>query len=221
MRIKDLPKVNRPREKLIKYGPKKLTTTELLAILLGSGKKNENVLEIAKKVLRTVNFDQEADINQLIKISGIGKTKACQILASIEFVKRIFKNRSSLIVTNPKDIFKQLYDIKDNKKEYFIAFYLDARNLIIKREIVSIGILNASLVHPREIFEPAIKNLSAQIIIAHNHPSGDCQPSEEDILLTKRLIEAGKILDIKIIDHIIVSKDNYFSFRENKLIKDE
>jgi len=220
MKIKDLPKIDRPREKLIHYGPKKLTNSELLAIILGSGKKNENAIDLARKILRKINFYQEINFKDLIKISGIGKTKACQILAALEFFKRFMKNRSSLIVIHPKDIFKQLYDIKDNKKEYFVAFYLDSRNLIIKKEIISIGTLNASLVHPREIFEPAIKNLSAQIIIAHNHPSGDCQPSEDDILLTKKLIEVGNILDIKIIDHIVVTNNNYFSFRENRLIKE-
>lgn len=116
----------------------------------------------------------------------------------------------------PRDVWNELSEIRGSKKEHFIVFYLDIQNQMIKKEIISIGILNTSLVHPRELFEPAIKHLAAQILISHNHPSGDCTPSDDDIKLTKRLIEAGKILGIEIIDHVIVSSTKCFSFKEHK-----
>ncbi len=222
MKIKNLPRLTRPREKLIHYGPQKLSTSELLAIIIGSGNKKENALQLAKRILKSNIFSKKLNIAHLNNIQGIGKAKACQIIASLEFAKRLInKKNESKEITHPKDIFNLLYDIKNNKKEYFIAFYLDSRNLLIKKEIISIGTLNASLVHPREIFEPAIRYLSAQIIIAHNHPSGNSNPSKEDILITKKLVSIGNMLDIKVIDHIIVTNDEFYSFREHQLIQDE
>lgn len=122
------------------------------------------------------------------------------------------------LISRPKDIWRNMDKIRCNKKEYFVAFYLDTKNQIIKKEIVSIGILNASLVHPREVFEPAIRLSAAQIIISHNHPSEDVNPSEQDLIITKRLIKTGQILGIEIIDHVIVGKNNYLSMKEKKII---
>ena len=118
----------------------------------------------------------------------------------------------------PKDIWEALADIRENKKEHFIIFYLDTRNHEIKRDIISVGCLNANLVHPREVFEPAIRNLAASVIVAHNHPSGNLEPSQEDLDLTKRLVGAGKLLGIELLDHVIVSKDGFSSFKEKGLI---
>jgi len=222
MKIKDLPRVNRPREKLIKYGPEKLTNSELLAIILSVGNKGENVLQLATRLLKKFPNNQLVNIpiKRLIGIEGIGNTKACQIVACFELGKRLLKNKTSQLIMSPKDVWEDLKDLRDNKKEHFIIFYLDNQNQVIKKEIISIGTINSSLVHPREVFEPAVKNLASQIIIAHNHPSGESQPSNEDLQITKRLIEAGKILGIEIIDHVIVTRNNFFSFREKNIISD-
>lgn len=220
MRIKDLSKIERPREKLIKHGVNKLTDAELLAIVLGSGTRGENVIELSKKVLKTINRDKLDQINlkDLATIRGMGLIKACQIVACIELGKRILKGKKAVFVMSPKEIFRELKDIRNNKKEYFVIFYLDVRNQIIRKEIISIGTLNASIVHPREVFEPAVRNLAAQIILSHNHPSGDPQPSSEDLELTKKLVESGRLLGIEIIDHVVVCEDEYFSMKENKMI---
>ena len=219
-RIKDLPKVERPREKLIKYGPEKLSNSELLAILLRSGKKGENVVELANKILKRfgagklpyLTFDEIKDY------PGLGPTKACEIVACFELGKRLLKGKKARIYLKPREVWEELRDIRGHKKEHFVIFYLDSRNQEIKREIISIGSLNANLVHPREVFEPAVKNLAAQIILAHNHPSGDPEPSEDDLTITKRLVEAGRIMGIEIIDHIIVTKNGFLSFKEKQLL---
>ena len=220
MKIKDLPKIERPREKLEKYGPEKLSNSELLAILLRTGGKGLNVVEMSRKILGKFGGDglSKAGVNDLKNTFGLGSAKACEIVACFELGRRLLHNKKSQIYFTPKDVWQELKDIRDNKKEHFVIFFLDARNQEIKREIISIGSLNANLVHPREVFEPAIRHTAAQIIVAHNHPSDDAEPSEEDKTITQRLIEASKILGIDIIDHIIVTKNNYFSFKEHKLI---
>jgi DNA repair protein RadC len=219
-KIKDLPKVDRPREKLIKYGPEKLSNSELLAILLHSGTKNENVIDLAKKILKKFNKEKLPNLayDDLKKFPGLGPAKSCEIIACFELGKRFLKEKKTRIYLKPEEVWQELKDIRDHKKEHFIVFYLDTRNQEIKREVISIGLLNANLVHPREVFEPAIKNLAAQIILAHNHPSGDPEPSEDDIEVTKRLVEVGKILGIEVTDHIIVAKNKFFSFKEKKLL---
>ena len=220
MRIKDLLLVNQPREKLIRYGVDKLTTPELLAILLGSCTKNMNAIELSKKILQKFSDKelQKVTYSDFKEFNGIGKTKATRIISVFELGKRLLHGKKTSFIMKPKDVWNELLDIRESKKEHFVVFYLDIRNQIIKKEIISIGILNTSLVHPREVFEPAIKHLAAQILISHNHPSVDCSPSDEDIELTKRLIEAGKILGIEIIDHVIISTQKSFSFKEHRLI---
>lgn len=213
VRIKDIPKIERPREKLEKYGPEKLSDAELLAILLRTGTKDLNVLKLSQKILQKFKKEKIVDlkIDELKSIHGLGPTKACEIIACFELGKRMLKDKKSAILLSPKDVWERMEDIRGSKKEHFVVFYLDSRNQEIKREIISIGTLNESLVHPREVFESAIKNNASAIIIAHNHPSGALEPSQTDIEITKKLIHAGKILDIKIIDHIIISKDSMFS----------
>ena len=220
MKIKDLPKVDRPREKLEKYGPEKLSNSELLAILLGSGQKGINVVQLSKRILSKFSGDglSKADIKELKNTFGLGNAKACEIVACFELGRRLLQNKQSALLLSPKDVWDQLKDIRDNKKEHFVIFFLDTRNQEIKREIISIGSLNASLVHPREVFEPAVRYSAAQIIVAHNHPSGDPDPSEDDLVITKRLVEAGKIMGIEISDHMIVSKNDVFSFKEKGLL---
>ena len=220
MKIKDLPKVDRPREKLEKYGPEKLSNSELLAILLGSGQKGINVVQLSKRILSKFSGDglSKADIKELKNTFGLGNAKACEIVACFELGRRLLQNKQSALLLSPKDVWDQLKDIRDNKKEHFVIFFLDTRNQEIKREIISIGSLNASLVPPREVFEPAVRYSAAQIIVAHNHPSGDPEPSKEDLEVTQKLVESGKILGIDVIDHVVVTKDRFLSLKKQNLI---
>ncbi len=213
VKIKDLQKIDLPREKVEKYGVKKLADFELLAILLGSGIKGLNVLQLSKKILAVI---QKIGINKitlddLLKIKGLGKAKASQILVAMEIGGRLNKKQEIL---SAEDIWNLCSDIRGSKKEHFLVFYIDTQNCLIERQIISIGTLNASLVHPREVFEPALTLHSASVIIAHNHPSGNCEQSQDDIEITERLTEAGKILGIEILDHIIVTKEKFLSLRK-------
>lgn len=212
--------MDRPREKLTKYGVKKLSNAELLGIILGKGKKGENAVELANKILKKIPIDKllNLQLDDFNNLSGIGKVKALQIIAAIELGKRIISKTTAVEILKPQDIWDELKEYRSKTKEYFIAFYLDVRNNVITKDVVSIGTLNASLVHPREVFEPAIRSLAAQIILSHNHPSGDPSPSEEDLKLTRQLIEAGKILGIDIIDHVIVSEKGFSSMKERALM---
>lgn len=207
MKLKLLAKVDLPREKLQKYGVNKLADHELLALLLGSGIKDVNVLQLSKKILQIIlkTGIEKISLEDLLKIKGLGQAKASQIIAVLELGRRLLKDKKTSILLSPKDVWGRMEDIRGSKKEHFVVFYLDSRSQEIKREIISVGTLCESLVHPREVFEGAIKNNAASIIVAHNHPSGDLEPSQADIEITKKLIHAGKILDIKIVDHVVVS----------------
>lgn len=221
-KIKDIPKLERPREKLIKKGPKALKKEELLAIILRTGLKGKNAIEIANDIL--IKYGNKklllATYQELSNIKGVGSTKAVGILAALELGSRLFKEKpeQEIYIHTSEDTLKIVNNIKNNKKENFVALYLDARNKLIHQETVSIGSLNVSVVHPREVFEPAIQNLAAQIILVHNHPSGNPEPSTEDLEITKRLVESGKILGIEITDHIIVAKNGFISFKAKRLL---
>ena len=222
MKIKDLPKSDRPREKLIAKGAENLKDSELLAILLRTGKAGKNVIEIASQILGKYSKKRllQMTYEDLSKIGGIDSAKATTLLAAFELSKRALKvNDTNLPVINTaKDAAAQLTDMRDLKKEHFMVLYLNAKNQLVHKETISMGTLNANLVHPREVFEPALKYSAAQIIAAHNHPSGDPKPSEDDLELTKRLVEVGKMMGIEIMDHVIVSKNSHFSFKEEKLL---
>ena len=219
MKIKDLPKIDRPREKLEKYGVKKLTEFELLAILLGSGIKGLNVIQLSKKILSIIQKIgiKKITLEDLLKIKGLGKAKASQILATVELGRRLRADKRREILS-AEDVWNLCADIRDSKKEHFAAFYIDTQNCLIERQIISIGTLNASLVHPREVFEPAVRLSASSVILVHNHPSGNCESSQDDVEITKRLTEAGKILGMEIADHVIVAKDKFLSFKERNLI---
>lgn len=220
MKIKDLPKVDRPREKLERYGPEKLSNSELLAILLRTGSDGVNVVELSNKILKKFSSDglPKATVKELKNTFGLGSAKACEIVACFELGRRLLYNKQSALILSPKDVWEELKDIRDNKKEHFVVFFLDTKSQEIKKETISVGTLNTNLAHPREVFEPAVRHLAAHIILAHNHPSGDLKPSDEDVEITKDLVVAGKIIGIEVLDHIIVSKSGFFSFREEKLI---
>ena len=222
MKIKDLPKSDRPREKLVAKGAENLKDSELLAILLRTGKAGKNVIEIASQILTKHSKKRllQMTYQDLVKISGIDSAKATTLLAAFELSKRTLEvNDTNLpTINNVKDAVAQLADLRDLKKEHLVALYINARNKLIHRDLVSVGTLNANLVHPREVFEPAIARASAQVIVAHNHPSGDPEPSEDDLVITKKLVDSGKLLDIELIDHIIITKTGYLSFKDKKLI---
>ena len=222
MKIKDLPKSDRPREKLIAKGAENLKDSELLAILLRTGTTGKNVIEIASQILTKYSKKRllQMTYEDLSKISGIDSAKATTLLAAFELSKRALEvNDTNLpVISTAKDAAAQLTDMRELKKEHFVVLYLNAKNQLVHKETISMGTLNANLVHPREVFEPALKHSAAQIIAAHNHPSGDPKPSEEDIDLTKRLNEAGNLMGIEVMDHVIVSKNAHFSFKEEKLI---
>lgn len=220
MKIKDLPKIERPREKLEKYGPEKLSNSELLAILLRTGGKGVNAVELANKILKKFSGGGlvKTNVKELKNTFGLGNAKACEIVACFELARRLLQNKQSALLLSPQDVWYQLKDIRGNKKEHLVIFFLDAQNQEIKREIISIGSLNANLVHPREVFEPAVRCFAAQIIAAHNHPAGNTSPSAEDLEITSRLVDAGKLLGIELKDHVIVSQTGFFSFKEHKLL---
>lgn len=220
MKIKLLPRVDRPREKLEKYGAEKLSHAELLAILLRSGAKGVSALDLARAIVRKFsgNTLAGATIADLKKHLGVGTAKACEIVACFELGRRFLQNKKSALFLSPRDVWEALPDTRASKKEHFAVFFLDARNQEIKREIISVGTLSANLVHPREVFEPAIVHSAAHLIIAHNHPSGNPEPSKEDIEVTKRLKEAGTLLGIEVLDHVVVSKGTHFSFKEKRLL---
>lgn len=220
MKIKDMPSIDQPREKLKRYGVERLTEAELLAILLGSGQNGDNAVQLASKVLKFMKEGRTDQIsNDAIQAHlGVGKVKTSIIMAFYELARRLFKGKLTRLILSPSDVWSELHDIRDKRKEHFVVFYLDVRNQIIKRDVISIGTLNASLVHPREVFEPAIRDGAAQVIVSHNHPSDIVVPSEEDKKLTNRLISAGEILGIEVLDHIIVSKSTFLSFKKHGLI---
>ena len=221
--IHDLPKEERPRERLVKFGEQALSAQELLQLILGRGIAGESVAVTTQKLLSEFGSLQklaEASIEELSLIKGIGLAKATQIKAVFEIGRR-FSNQipsyKSKELNDPKKVYQLIKSkLKDYHKEHFYIIVLNSRNWSVAE--VSIGSLNASIVHPREVFAEAIKNKAASVIFVHNHPSGDTEPSEGDLEITKRLVDSGKILGIEIIDHIIITKNGFLSFKEKKLI---
>ncbi len=215
MKIIDLPRHERPREKLIERGSTGLKDKELLAILLRTGYTGKNVIEVSAEILKKFPMKKLLSMSyeDLLKIKGIDSGKACGLLASFELTKRALdvEDNNLPFINSAKDAVAQLQELRTVKKEHFVVLYLNARNQLIHKETISVGTLNASLVHPREVFKPAIECLATSIIVAHNHPSGGVEPSEADIMLTGRLADAGKLLGIEVSDHIVITKDDFKS----------
>ena len=221
--IHDLPKEERPRERLVELGEQALSIQELLQIILGRGSAGESVSVTAQKLLSqfgSLEKLSEASIEELSSIKGIGPAKATQIKAVFEIGRRISTQTPSYKskeLNNPQKVHKLIKNkLKNYYKEHFYIILLNSRNWSIAE--VSIGSLNASIVHPREVFSEAIKNKAASVIFVHNHPSGNPEPSEDDLEITKRLVNGGKILGIEVVDHIIVAKDKFMSFKEKGII---
>jgi len=219
VRIKDIPQEHRPRERFKKMGAEALSTAELFAILLRTGSKNENVIDMSHRLIAEYGLDKlfECSLKELQKIKGIGPAKAMQILTMHEILKRIGLSQNPVNkITCAGDVFKYCsLKLKGMNKEHFMILHLNAKNHILKDEIVSIGTLTSAITHPREIFKSAIKESAYAVILVHNHPSGDPTPSEEDKTLTEKFFEAGELLGIKVLDHVIVGKDIWWSFKEN------
>ena len=222
VKIKDLPILERPRERLVNHGINTLSNEELIAIILKTGTKTESSKVLASNILKQVkniNDLNNITLPELLKIKGIGIAKATEFLASIELGKRV--NTNNLIIkrtkfTNPEIIFEYYKDkLNDQKQEIFYAVYLDASRKIIEEKELFKGTINQSLIHPRDIFKYACILDASSIICIHNHPSGSIIPSKEDIKITNKLKEIGILFNIPIVDHIIIGKDKYYSFYEN------
>ncbi|MBP7652032.1 DNA repair protein RadC [Candidatus Dependentiae bacterium] len=208
-----------PREKLLEKGAKSLSDTELLAVLLGSSTQKADVFTISKNILKTLDAQKSGEIRleTLQKIEGVGLAKACVIIAALEFSRRRIKPEG-IKITAPTDILPLLQHYADRKQEHFICISVNGANEVIKLRVVSVGLVNKTQAHPREVFADPITDRASAIIIAHNHTSGSCSPSAEDIEITKQLTAAGNTLGIKLLDHIIFNKNGYYSFlEENEL----
>lgn len=209
-RIKDLEKHNRPREKLLAKGPVALSDFELLQALIGSGNAQADVSQIARETLKLFKLSG-ANINyeDLKKVSGLGPARITEILSALELSKRYLLDDERPIIDSPERAVEQLSDIRDKKQEYFVCMTLDGANRLIAKRIITIGTLNASLVHPREVFADAIADRAASIIVAHNHPSENLEASQADKDITNRLKEAGKLIGINVLDHILLTKTKF------------
>ena len=221
MLIKEISKEERPRERLLKYGANNLSNEELLSIILRCGTKNKSAKELSIDIInmfKNINNLKDATINKLTKINGIGLSKSMVIIAMLELCKRVYLSGddSKVELNNPKSIFEYTkYLFNDKNQELFYCLYFNNKQQLVGKELLFVGTVNKSLTHPREIFKYAYYYSATSIICLHNHPSGDINPSREDIDFTNALVEIGLIQKIPIIDHIIVSNNNYYSFHDN------
>lgn len=216
-RMRDIPDRDRPREKLATRGPQALTDTELIALLLGGGTKGRDVREIAGGVERYLEkAGGSPSYGDLLTIEGIGPAKACEIMACFELGRRYLGDDgvSGCRIACPEDVLPLVAEWRDRKQEYFLCITLSGAGEVIKRRTVTVGTLNQSLVHPREVFSEAITDRAASVVLVHNHPSGTLDPSTQDIGITRQLVEGGSILGIRVLDHIIVTKNGYASLKE-------
>jgi len=220
-KIKDLPPEERPRERMYLYGPDKLSNAELLAILLRTGSRQESALGLARRILeRAGSLRQlpELTLEELMEIGGIGPSKAVQIAAALELGRRlgITYREAGAEIRSPTDAARVLMEeMRFFNREYFRAVLLNTKNRVISIEDISVGSLSVSIVHPREVFRPAVRKSAASIILVHNHPSGDPTPSKEDCKVTDKIVQAGEMIGIKVLDHIILGEGSYYSFKEH------
>ena len=220
MKIKLLPEEERPVEKCLSHGISSLANRELLALLINSGTKDKSAMEVAEEVLAKdkagISFLREASVEELISIDGIGKTKATRIVAAVELGKRVASKTicSGMHVQDDKDVASLFMEkLRYQKKEFFEVLLLNSKGAVISIETISVGELNSTIVHPREVFASAVKKSAAAIIFIHNHPSGDPTPSEDDFVTTSRLVECGRLLGIRVADHLVIGDGKYVSMR--------
>lgn len=222
--IKELPTAERPRERLLRYGAASLSNSELIAIILRTGNKNENILNLSSRIIKErggLNGLLNSEIEDFTKLKGIGAAKASQLIALCELSKRFkcYKSGEKYKISSPKDAAMYVMEeMRYLKQEILKVLMLDIKNHVIYEKNVSMGSLNSSIVHPREVFKEAIVKNSASIIILHNHPSGECTPSKEDIQVTQRIKESGRIIGIELMDHIVIGDGNFTSLKEKGLL---
>ncbi len=222
--IKSIPEDDRPQEKLLKYGANTLSNSELIAVILRTGTREENVVMLSQRILKEdekgLRNISEGTIEKFKSFKGISDVKAAKLMAVAELSKRMSTLKIEKIkISSPDDAaIIMMEEMRYYQKEYFKIILLDTKNNVKKISGISVGSLNSSIVHPREVFHEAVASLASSIILVHNHPSGECEPSNEDIVLTNRLDECGKILGIRVLDHIIIGDGVYFSFKEEGLI---
>ena len=220
MLMREYRKEEKPRERFLQDGPESLSNQELFALLLRTGTKEESVLQMANRLLdafEELRLLKEASIEELTAIKGIGEAKAIQLLAAVELGRRIHRvnNQERYVIRSPEDGAKYcMEDMRFLTQEHFVCLYLNTKNQVLHKRTIFIGSLNASIVHPREVFKEAFRRSAASIICLHNHPSGSPDPSKEDIEVTKRLVECGKIIGIDLLDHIIIGEHKYVSLKE-------
>ena len=212
--IRDIERIERPREKLIKRGSAALSDTELLALLLGSGGRRLGVLDLAARVLqRLEGCLMKADVATLVAIDGIGSARACQIVAAMELARRHARQPRQTI-RDAEDALPYLREIRAKRQEVFVCLSLTGANEVIASRTVTIGLLDTNQVHPREVFSDPITDRAAAVLVAHNHPSGTLEPSPEDLALTRRLVRAGQLLGIRVLDHLIVTREGHLSLKQ-------
>lgn len=226
MKLKELPNSEKPRERLMKLGAKSLSDAELIAIIFRTGTKSKNVKDLAENLLTNyggVKNLRNLSINKAKEIKGIGEVKIVTLLASLELGRRVYENveiNNSIKIKNSVDVFTYFSGlINEEKQENFLAIYLDNKSKYITHKIVFKGTINQSVVHPREVFKIAFLESASSIIIMHNHPSGDITPSKADDEVTSNFAKIGQIMGIKLMDHLIVSKENYYSYIESGRLK--
>jgi DNA repair protein RadC len=212
-RIRQLPRVDRPREKLLARGAESLSDVELLAVLLGCGTKRLGVLELASRVLRETEGQPNPDVSVLRAIHGLGEAKACQVASALELGRRWFR-KARPIVRHASDALPYLQEIRGQKQEHFVCLSLSGANEVIASRVVTVGLLDTNQVHPREVFADPIADRAASVLLAHNHPSGTLEASPEDIALTRRLVQAGQLLGIRVLDHLIVTAEGFVSLKQ-------
>ncbi len=213
-KVKELPEFGRPREKLRAKGARALSDAELLAVILGSGHQGRDVMAIASKAARLVSKNKgRVSLEMMTRVDGIGPVKASQIVAGFELARR-YMIKESIKIDGPETALPLLSFIADKKQEYFVCISLNGANEVIETRVVTIGLLDKSQVHPREVFADVLMDRAAAVILAHNHPSGELTPSQVDLKIHHRLTEAGRILGIKVLDHMIVTKEGYYSFQK-------
>jgi DNA repair protein RadC len=215
-KVTDLPSFKRPREKLFASGVNALKDYELLAIILRTGYKGKSAIEVAKRLLTNLSLPTllHMDPNELAQLKGVGNSRAAMLAASVALYDRSVEAKQAITISSPEDVVKVVSFLRQRRREYMVSVMLNARRHLLGIETVSIGTLNSNLVHPRELFAPAIQHRAASIILTHNHPSGDSLPSDDDAKLTKRMVQAGDLLGIEVIDHIVVSRDGHSSLKE-------
>ncbi|WP_174613940.1 RadC family protein [Virgibacillus ihumii] len=218
--IKDVPKDDRPRERMLQLGAAHLSNQELLAILLGSGTREESVMTLSNRLLmhfEGLNLLKDATIEELTSIKGIGTAKGVLLLSAMELGRRMsqYKPNERYVIRSPEDGADYVMEeMRNLNQEHFVVLFLNTKNQIIHRQTIFIGSLNASIVHPREVYREAVKRSAASIICAHNHPSGDPSPSQEDIHVTRRLVECGKMIGIELLDHLVIGDRKFVSLKE-------